>query len=153
MLGGRGARLVCYWHRVLLVPVCVQRVRERVATVYSSFIGCMGGGYRWIRVFGVRAAQGHRSTVHVRTAKRYVTVRTIRMWSETKVGSGGLGGVVTWCGSSSRRCRFCIDELIAAAHGTQQTTVITALARVGSSSNGVACRSETDSRLSLVDPT
>ena len=37
---------MCYWHRVLLAPSCVQRVRERVATVYSSFIGCMGGGYR-----------------------------------------------------------------------------------------------------------
>ena len=37
---------MCYWHRVLLAPSCVQRVRERVATVYSSFIGCMGGEYR-----------------------------------------------------------------------------------------------------------
>ena len=45
-VGREGERLVCYWHRVLLASSCVQRVRERVATVYSSFIGCMGGGYR-----------------------------------------------------------------------------------------------------------
>ena len=39
-----GGRLLCYWHRVLLAPSCVQRVRERVVTVYSGFIECMGGG-------------------------------------------------------------------------------------------------------------
>ena len=37
---------------MLLARSCVQRVRERVATVYSSFIGCMGGGYRRVEFFG-----------------------------------------------------------------------------------------------------
>ena len=53
-VGRVGGRLVCYWHRVLLVPVCPQRVRERVAIVYSSFIGRMGGGYRRLVFFGLR---------------------------------------------------------------------------------------------------
>ena len=89
---------MCYWYRVLLVPRVYSVRRERVATVYISFYWVYG---RWVPlacVFGVRAAQGHRSTVHLRTAKRYVTVRTNRMWSETKVGWDGLGGIVTWCG-------------------------------------------------------
>ena len=43
-VGREGGRLVCYGHRVLLAPSCVQRVRERVATVYSGFIKGMGGG-------------------------------------------------------------------------------------------------------------
>ena len=43
-VGRKGGRLVCYWHRVLLAPSGVKRVRERVATVYIGFIGCMGGG-------------------------------------------------------------------------------------------------------------
>ena len=42
---GRGEeRLVCYGNRVLLARSCVQRVREHVATVYSSFIECTDGG-------------------------------------------------------------------------------------------------------------
>ena len=45
---------MCYWHRVLLAPACVQRVRERVAIVYSSFIGRMGGGYRRLVFFGLQ---------------------------------------------------------------------------------------------------
>ena len=45
-VGREGDRLVCYRNRVLLARSCVQRVRESVATVYSSFIECMGGGYR-----------------------------------------------------------------------------------------------------------
>ena len=71
---------MCYWHRVLLAPSCVQRVRERVATVYSSFIGCMGGGYRQL-VFSEfeLAAQCYRSKVHLRTATRYGTVRATDM--------------------------------------------------------------------------
>ena len=43
-VGREGGRLVCYWHRVLLAPSCVQRVRERVATVCSDFIECIGRG-------------------------------------------------------------------------------------------------------------
>ena len=39
-----GGRPVCYWHHVLLALSCVKCVCERVATVYSSFNGCMGRG-------------------------------------------------------------------------------------------------------------
>ena len=34
--------------------------------------------------------------VHVRTARRHLAVRARDMESESKVGLGGLGGVVTW---------------------------------------------------------
>ena len=44
-VGREGDRLVCYRNRVLLARSCVRRVRERVTTVCSDFIGCMGGGY------------------------------------------------------------------------------------------------------------
>ena len=66
---------MCYWHRVLLVPMCVQRVRERVATVYIGFIGSMGGEYRQLVFSEFEAAEFYRGTVHVRTAKRHGTVR------------------------------------------------------------------------------
>ena len=75
------------------------------------------------------------------------------MYGCTREWVGGCEYVwaCAWMGACGR-CRFCIDELIAAAHDTQQTTVINALIRVGSSSIGVSCRSGTDPRLSLVGP-
>ena len=78
-VGREGERLVCYWHRVLLAPSCVQRVRERVVTVYSSFIGCMGSGYRQLMFSEFEPAQCYRSTVHLRMATRYGTVRATDM--------------------------------------------------------------------------
>ena len=110
---------------------------------------------RWVpfgRISEFRAAEIIEAQC-VRTAKRHGTVQAIDIRSDAMVGCDGLGGVVTWCGRSSRRCRFRIDELIAAAHDTQQTTVINALIQVGSSSIGVSCRSGTDPRRSLVGPT
>ena len=74
-VGREGGRLVCYWHRVLLAPSCVPRVRERVATVYIGFIVCMGGDYRQFVFSEFEAAECYRGTVHVRTAKRHGTVR------------------------------------------------------------------------------
>ena len=41
--------------------------------------------------FSDSSCTGHRGTVHVRTAKRYGTVRAIDMWSEAKVGWDGSG--------------------------------------------------------------
>ena len=41
--------------------------------------------------FRSSSCTGYRGTVHVRTAKRYGTVRAIDMWSEAKVGWNGSG--------------------------------------------------------------
>ena len=43
-VGREGERLVCYRNRVLLARSCVQRVRERVAIVYSSLLGIWAVG-------------------------------------------------------------------------------------------------------------
>ena len=90
MLGGRAEA------RVLLAPcvagplVCTACARACGNSV-QQFYWAYG---RWVpsaRVFRTPTAQGYRSTVHVRTVKRYVTVRATDMWSETKVGWDGLG--------------------------------------------------------------
>ena len=77
-VGGGKGRLVCYGNRVLLACSCVQRVRGHVVTVYSDFIGCVGGGYHSSRVSEFRAAEII-ETQCVRIAKRHGTVQAIDM--------------------------------------------------------------------------
>ena len=74
-----GEGLVCYRNRVLLARSCVQRVREHVVTVYSSFIGCMGGGYLRVVFRNSELAAEVIEAQCVRTAKRHGTVQAIDM--------------------------------------------------------------------------
>ena len=111
---------MCYRYRMLMAS-CVDSVcRERVVRVYCVFIECV-----WCPscqlVFRSSSCTDYPRTVHVRTAKRYVTVRARDMWSEAKDGWDGLGGVVTWHGG------FIVDvaskprvDNVAAAHDTTQ---------------------------------
>ena len=72
--GGGGGGLVCCWHRVLMAS-CVDSVcRERVVRVYRVFIEWVGCPYCQL-VFRSPSCTDYPRAVHVRTAKRYVTVR------------------------------------------------------------------------------
>ena len=61
-------------------------------------------------------------TVHVRTAKRYATVRATDMWSETKVGWDGLGVLSPSAGEQVSDFKFVTrTDGGAAAHDMAQT--------------------------------
>jgi hypothetical protein len=92
-VGGEGERLVCYGNRVLLARSCVRRVRERVTTVCSEVIGCMGGGY--LRVL-FRSSE--RAAEVIEAQCTYGPLNDMGRCSNRHMirGDGGVGWV-EWC--------------------------------------------------------